>query len=342
MDTMHRVLDDGGLEASDLAADEALELYRHMVRARTFDERALKLQRRGWMSGYPPYRGQEASQVAAAWAMEDDDWLFPTYRSNAMLLTQGVDMMDILLFRRGFSEFHRDEDRETIFPQAIPIATQVPHAVGAAMAAAHRGEDHAVVCYFGDGATSEGDFHEGANFAGVFDAPVVLFCENNHWAISVPESRQSAADMIAQKATAYGFDGVRVDGTDPLAVAEMTTDALATARQGEPILLESLTYRHGPHTTADNPERYRDRSSVPEWRRRDPLERFETALLAAGVLDEATVDEFAEAADSEFTEARAAAEAVEEDSPTAIFDYVYEQLDSRLDNQRAALLERQQ
>ena len=327
---MHQVLDDGGIEASPLSDADALELYRHMVRARTFDERAVNLQRRGWMSGYPPFKGQEASQVGAAWAMDSSDWLFPTYRSNAMLLTLGVEMADILLFRRGFSEFHRDEDRDRIFPQAIPIATQIPHAVGAAMAVNYLDEDHGVVCYFGDGATSEGDFHEGANFAGVFEAPVLLYCENNHWAISVPETRQTAAVTIAQKAIAYGFDGSRVDGTDPLAVAEKVTEAMASVRTGEPYLLESLTYRHGAHTTADDPDRYRDDSSVPEWRLRDPLDRFETALTEVGLLDTETVDAIAEAASDEFSQARLVAEAVEAEPPAAIAEYVFEEASHRL------------
>lgn len=337
---MHRVLDEGGLDGSDLDESDALELYRQMVRARTFDERALSLQRRGWMSGYPPYRGQEASQVAAAWAMAEDDWLFPTYRSNAMLLTLGVSMTDILLFRRGFSEFHRDTGRDRIFPQAVPIATQIPHAVGAAMAANYRDRDHGVVCYFGDGATSEGDFHEGANFAGVFEAPTLFFCENNHWAISVPETRQTAAETIAQKAVAYGFDGSRVDGTDPLAVAEAVDTALKTVRTGEPYLLESLTYRHGAHTTADDPERYRDEGDVPEWRRRDPLERYEEYLTEAGILDEEATESIETAAEEEFSSAREEAESVDSPDPASIFDHIIDERSPRLERQLADLSER--
>ncbi|MFP4628387.1 MAG: thiamine pyrophosphate-dependent enzyme, partial [Halobacteriales archaeon] len=165
---MHRVLEGGGLDAAGVDDPTALAIFRDMVRARRFDERALALQRRGWMSGYPPFRGQEASQVGAAHAMADEDWLAPTYRSNAMLLALGVDMADLLLFRRGFGEYRRGDWPAGVLPQAVPIATQIPHAVGIGMAARYRGGDHAVVCYLGDGATSEGDFHEGLNFAGVF------------------------------------------------------------------------------------------------------------------------------------------------------------------------------
>ncbi len=338
---MHRVLDEGGLEESSVGKDDATTLYRHMVRARTFDERALSLQRRGWMSGYPPFRGQEASQVAAAWAMNEDDWLFPTYRSNAMLLTLGVSMTDVLLFRRGFSEFHRDTDRETIFPQAVPIATQIPHAVGAGMAASYRDADHAVVCYFGDGATSEGDFHEGLNFAGVFESPTLFFCENNHWAISLPETRQTAAETIAQKSVAYGFEGRRVDGTDPLAVAEVVLEALESVRGGTPYLLESLTYRHGAHTTADDPDRYREESEVPDWRERDPLERFEAYLLDEGYLDDETVQTVRDAAAEEFDAAVEEAESIESPGAEDMFTHLYEELPASILRQREAVLERE-
>lgn len=321
---MYRVLDDAGLSASSLDRSALVALYTDMVRARRFDERALALQRRGWMSGYPPFRGQEASQIGAAHAMEDDDWLFPTYRSNAMLLALGRSMADILLFRRGHGEWAHDTEESGIFPQSIPIATQIPHATGAAMATQYCENDHAVVCYFGDGATSEGDFHEGLNFAGVFETPTVFFCENNHWAISVPTSRQTASETIAQKAEAYGFEGIQVDGTDPIAVYNAVEAGLEEARNGSPVLIESLTYRHGPHTTSDDPSRYADAyDDVPDWRKRDPLERFETALLEAGHLEESTIEAIEGEADEEIDQAIEAAEATEPPAPEAIFEHVY-------------------
>ncbi|PSQ41484.1 pyruvate dehydrogenase (acetyl-transferring) E1 component subunit alpha, partial [Halobacteriales archaeon SW_5_68_122] len=206
---MHRVI--GERDPVSVDADHARLLLREMVRARVFDERAFALQRQGWMSGYPPYRGQEASQVGAALAMTDDDWLVPTYRSNAMQLAQGVPMADLLRLRRGYPEFGSGHD-VPVLPQAVPIASQIPHATGLGMAADYRDTDEAVVCCFGDGATSEGDFHEGLNFAGVFESPVVFFCENNGWAISTPETEQTASETIAVKAEAYGIEGLRVDG----------------------------------------------------------------------------------------------------------------------------------
>lgn len=328
---------DGSLAESRYDAEQALSLYRDMVRARRFDERAVALQRRGWMSGYPPFQGQEAAQVGAAHAMEPDDRLFPTYRSNALQIARGVPMSDILLFRRGRAEYHSDHD-VPVFPQAIPIASQIPHAAGAGMAASHFDAEWASLVCFGDGATSEGDFHEGLNFAGVFDAPTVFFCENNAWAISLPRERQSASESIAIKAEAYGIHGFRVDGNDPLAVQETVDDALALARNGEPVLVEALTYRHGAHTTADDPSRYRDDDpDLPDWRIRDPLERFESYLRDRDILDEEAVESIREAANEEFENAVDTAEAAGLPDVDDLFDHVYAEPTSRQEKQRAEL-----
>jgi pyruvate dehydrogenase E1 component alpha subunit len=334
---MHRVI--GERDLSETAVDEATarDAFRDVVLAREFDERALSLQRRGWMPGYPPFKGQEGSQVGAAYAMAAEDWLFPTYRSNAMQLARGVPASDVLLFRRGFAEFHSDHDVPN-FPQAVPIASQIPHAVGAGMAMNYAGDDAAVVCYFGDGATSEGDFHEAMNFAGVFDAPVVFFCENNNWAISLPREKQTASESIAVKAEAYGFDGVQVDGNDLLAVYETVGDALEDARAGDPVLVESLTYRQGAHTTSDDPDRYRPaEEGLPEWRTADPLERFESYLREQGVVDDGFVEDCWDAAEAELDDAIDAAEAVGEPDVDELFDHVYAERTPRLDDQKAWL-----
>ncbi|WP_207591147.1 thiamine pyrophosphate-dependent enzyme [Halomontanus rarus] len=338
---MHRVIGDSptdaarDLEATPFTIDEAIACYRDLVRTRRFDERALALQRRGWMSGYPPFEGQEASQVGAARALADDDWLVPTYRSNAMQIARGVPMSDILLFRRGYPEYASDHDLN-VFPQSVPIATQLPHATGLGMAADYANDDStAVLCYFGDGATSEGDFHEGLNFAGVFDAPVVFFCENNDWAISMRRDRQTASATIAGKARAYGFEGVQVDGNDPLAVREVVGDALEDARRGSPVLVESLTYRQGAHTTSDDPSRYREeRADLPGWRTADPLERFETYLRDQGVLDDELVAEIDADAEDELEAAVEVAEAEPEPNLEDVFDHVYEHLSPRLSAQK--------
>jgi pyruvate dehydrogenase E1 component alpha subunit len=334
---MHRCIGERAFDETDVSTEEARALYRDMVRTRRFDERSLALQRRGWMSGYPPFKGQEASQVGAAHAMAEDDWLFPTYRSNALQLARGVPPSDIFLFRRGHAEYHSDHD-VPVFPQAVPIATQIPHAAGAGMARNYSGNDEAMLVCFGDGATSEGDFHEGMNFAGVFGAPVVFFCENNGWAISLPRERQTASESIAAKADAYGMEGVQVDGNDPLAVYEMVRDCLRSAREGDPVLVESLTYRQGAHTTADDPSRYRDEDpDIPEWRKRDPLERYEEYLKEQDVVDDAFVESVREEADDELAAAVTEAESVDDPDPEDVFDFVFADLPPQLDDQKAEL-----
>ncbi|WP_327053241.1 thiamine pyrophosphate-dependent enzyme [Halomicrococcus gelatinilyticus] len=334
---MNRIIGERDLRETPFSVEEARATYRQMVRAREFDERALALQRRGWMSSWPPYRGQEGSQVGAALAMADADWLFPTYRSNAMQIARDVPMSDVLLFRRGRPEFASGHDVPN-FPQAVPIATQIPHAAGVGMAMNYRDDDGAALCYFGDGATSEGDFHEGLNFAGVFDAPVVFFCENNEWAISLPRHRQTASDSIAGKAQAYGFEGVQVDGNDPLAVRETVSEALASARDGDPVLVESLTYRQGAHTTSDDPSQYEDAArDLPEWRTADPLERYEEYLRNQGVVNDALVDRVHEEAEEALDEAVATAEAAPDPDPDDVFDRVYADLPPRLRDQQGWL-----
>ncbi len=368
---MHRVVGERSLDETEVDDERALSLYRDVVRARTFDEKAIALQRRGWMSGYPPFRGQEASQVGTAHALAAGDWLAPTYRSNALQIARGVPMSDLLLFRRGHAEFHSDHDHPHL-PQAVPIATQIPHAAGIGMALNYRrgelspdpeetarsaldtldtaeamapddggdGERTAVACYLGDGATSEGDFHEGLNFAGVFGAPVLFLCENNGWAISLPRERQTASATLAGKAAAYGFDGGRVDGNDPIAVLEFVRAALRRVRTGRPVLVESLTYRQGAHTTSDDPGRYREESDLPGWRTRDPLDRYEAYLREQGLLDDETVAAVADAAETEVNDAVETAESVPDPPPEEVFDPVYAELPPRLRRQRTAVLER--
>ncbi len=333
---MHRIIAEKSFEAAPVTAERARWLLEQMVRARTFDERAIALQRRGWISGYPPYRGQEASQIGTASALTDSDWLVPTYRANAMQFARGVPFEDILRFRRGHPEFDSEHELP-ILPQAVPIATQLPHAAGIGMAIDYTGDDARVLCYFGDGATSEGDFHEALNFAGVFEAPVVFLCENNHWAISLPRDRQTRANTIAQKATAYGIAGMRVDGNDPIAVADTVETALERAESDEPVLVESLTYRQGPHSTSDDPDRYRDDEiDLPDWRTADPIERFTEYLTDADVIDAAFNESVREAARSEIDDAVDRIKSEDEGSAEELFDPVYEELPPRLARQRAS------
>ncbi|HEY8448882.1 MAG TPA: thiamine pyrophosphate-dependent enzyme, partial [Bacillota bacterium] len=217
VETIRILQDDGSYRRDDLPAlsDAQLkELYEWMVFVRLLDQRAINLQRQGRMGTYPPVGGQEAAQVGSAYALNPEDWLFPSYRENAAVLVHGLPPEQMLLTWMGREEGMCPPEGVNVFPFSIPISSQVPHAVGMAWAAKLRGDRRVAIVYFGDGGTSEGDFHEGANFAGVFRAPVVFFCQNNLYAISVPLSRQTATETIAQKAIAYGFPGVRVDGND--------------------------------------------------------------------------------------------------------------------------------
>jgi pyruvate dehydrogenase E1 component alpha subunit len=328
----------------DIPDETLLGMYENLVFARRFDERAKTLQRQGRISTWAPMAGQEASQVASTAAMAERDRLYPTYRDNAAKFVHGTDPAAVLARLAG----HVDSPDGTVdfaageyvLPESIPIASHLPHAVGGAMATDHRDGDAVHVAHFGDGATSEGDFHEALNFAGVYDVPAVFVCHNNGWAISVPREKQTASETLAQKAEAYGFEGVRVDGMDPLAVYDVTTDALGTARDAEgeslrPTMIEAVEYRLGAHTTADDPDVYRD--GVPEeWRERDPVPRFETFLRGDGLLDDDRVATIADRVDERVADAVDRAESLEA-RPEGMFDHVYAERTPRLERQHAEL-----
>ena len=337
-----------GATVPDIDDDSLIEMYREMRLARHFDGRAVSLQRQGRMGTYPPLSGQEAAQVASATALDDADWMFPSYREHAASHVRGVGLDRTLRYWMG-DERGNDTGEQNVFPVAVPIATQVLHATGAAWAAKLRGDDAAFLCYFGDGATSEGDFHEGLNFAGVFDVPAVFFCNNNQWAISVPRERQSASATLAQKAHAYGFEGVLVDGMDPLAVYQVTTDALSKAKDPEPAsddgpgratrptLIEAVQYRFGAHTTADDPSVYREDDEVERWKRKDPIPRLEAFLRERGLLDDEAVAAIGQSVEDEVAAAIDAAEQTERPTPADMFDHAYAERPERLDGQERYL-----
>jgi pyruvate dehydrogenase E1 component alpha subunit len=259
----------------NLTDNQIKELYELMVLTRTFDNLALKLQREGRIGTYPSSRGQEATQVASAYALDASDWIFPAFRECGAYIAKGWPMDMQYQYWAGDERGSKLPDNNHIFAISIPVGTQVPHAVGFAWAAKLRGDKIAVLAYFGDGATSEGDVHEGMNFAGVFKVPVVLLCQNNQWAISVPRSRQTAAKTLAQRAFSYGFEGIQVDGNDVFAVYKATKDAVEKARSGNgPTLIECVTYRMADHTTSDDAQRYRTNQELEEWAKRDPIERL--------------------------------------------------------------------
>jgi pyruvate dehydrogenase E1 component alpha subunit len=346
-----RVLDEGGEpvgEVPDLSDDELVRMYREMRLARHFDARAVSLQRQGRMGTYPPLSGQEGAQIGSAFALDEEDWTFPSYREHAAAYHRGLPLKRTLLYWMGHEKGNAIPEGVNVFPVAVPIATQIPHAVGAAWAKKLRGEDAAVVTYFGDGATSEGDFHEAMNFAGVFDVPAVFFCNNNQWAISTPRGRQTASESIAQKAAAYGFDGVQVDGMDPLAVYAATRAAVEKAKspaEGErrPTLVEAIQYRFGAHTTADDPSIYRDEGEVERWRRKDPIPRLERFLRDTGRLDDESVEAIRSRVEDEVATAIEEAEAEPRPHPEEMFAHLYGELPPEVAEQMAefeALYER--
>lgn len=328
-----------------LQGAEALRLYRAMVRIRTVDERMMTLQRQGRIGFYGACTGQEAAYLAVAVALEPSDWIFPALRESSAMLLRGFPLVPYLAQVFGNS---LDETKGRQMPShpasrsvnqvswGSCIGTQLPQAVGAAMAAKLRGDKTVMLACMGDGATSSADFHTAMNFAGVFKAPVVFLCQNNHWAISISGKGQTASESYAIKASAYGFPGVKVDGNDPQAVYAAAVEAIARARNGGgPTLIECETYRMGAHSSSDDPSRYRDQAEVDAWAKRDPIERFYRELVADGLWDEAHEKALREELLAEVNAAIATAEAAPEPELHTLFDDVYAEMPWHLAEQKA-------
>lgn len=302
-DTAVQLIDQDGTPVVDERyplpdADVLLRAYRGLVEGRRINDQAGALVRQGRLAVYPSSHGQEACQVGASMVLDDSDWLFPTYRDSVAVIARGVDPAGALVLLKGDWHSGYDVRAHRVAPQTTPLATQLLHAVGFAQAAKHRGEDTVVLALCGDGATSEGDFHEAMNFAAVFHVPVVFFVQNNEFAISVPLSRQTAAPSLAHKAIGYGMPGERVDGNDVAAVLAVLGAAVSRARAGGgPSLVEAHTYRMQAHTNADDDTRYRERDEVQSWVARDPLARLRRHLIETGVLDDDTEAMFAAGAE---------------------------------------------
>lgn len=303
-----------------------LEMYKKMVSCREFDEKAMKLQRQGRLGTYASFKGQEASQVGSSIVLESSDWMFPTYRDHAATYTHGQKWSTIFLYWMGHIDGSICAKDKKILPPSVPIATQMLHAVGTAWADKLKGEDNVSIVYFGDGATSEGDFHEALNFSGVFQTPTIFFCQNNQFAISVPFEKQSASKTIKQRAHAYDMKGVRIDGNDIFGVYLTVKEAVSRARNGGgPTLIEAVTTRYGSHTTADDSKKYRDQDQIEkDWpETQDPIPRLEKYLRKNNVLDQATEDRIKEEIKKELDEELRVAENYPKSTTKQMFEHVY-------------------
>src|SRR5919197_3293877 len=309
-----------GLSESDL-----LELYRRMVLLRTYDERSVVYHRQGRIGTYAIFWNHEAIQAGATYALTDDDWIFPSYRESAIGLVRGMPAETILQWWRGHPAGWWNPVDWNIASICVPIGTHVPHAAGFAWGKKLRGERTVTLVFFGDGATSEGSFHEGANFAGVTRAPLVLFCNNNQWAISTPIEAQTRAEALVDKALGYGIPGVRVDGTDVLAAYEAVREAVARARAGEgPTLIEAVTYRTAPHATADDPRVYADLDRIEEEKRRECLGRYDGYLRRAGILGDGLAESIRAEALELMRAGIAQAESEPEPDPALLFRHAFD------------------
>jgi len=329
----HGSYDEAAVAAMDLDGDALRSMYETMIRSRAIEERGMTLQRGGELPIWMECRGEEAAHVGPAAALAANDWIQTDWRQYGMHLQRGRTMEDIFLFwLRGYEEWPDREfgadgppARLRRLPHTVAVGTTVPQAVGHAWGRKYQGTDDVTLAMFGDGAASKGDVHEGMNFAGAMDLPVVFLLENNQWAISVPVDRQTGAETYAARAAGYGFEGVLVDGNDVLATYRATKRAVERAREeNEPTLVEVLTYRRGAHSTSDDPSLYRDEAEVAEWEERDPLDRYERFLEDRGLWTPEYAAEVRESAETEAREAAdSAIERASEQSPAEAFDEVY-------------------
>jgi pyruvate dehydrogenase E1 component alpha subunit len=310
-----------------LSNDEVKKLYEMMVLIRVFDQKAFNMQRQGRLGTYIQFKGQEACQIGSALALEDNDFLFPMYRNSGLLIARKHPIVQVLQYWAGDERGLRSPENVNNFPIAIPVGTHTIHAVGAALAAKLRNTKQITITYFGDGGTSKGDFHEAMNFAGVFNVPAVFICENNQYAISVPRKKQTKAETIAQKAIAYGFEGIQVDGMDVFAVYKATKEAVNKARSGKgPTLIECFTYRMCDHSTSDDASRYRSKEELELWAKKDPIERLEKYMRKKNLLDDAYKEKVIKQSQTIVEQAVTSFEKLPAPDPKDIFKYVFAEM----------------
>ncbi|UCG14308.1 MAG: pyruvate dehydrogenase (acetyl-transferring) E1 component subunit alpha [Deltaproteobacteria bacterium] len=323
-----------------LSDDELVRVYRSMVLAREADKRMLMLQRQGRIGTFAPCTGQEAAVCGPTLAMTKKDWFVCSFREMPGRLMRGETLLQVFLFYNGYEEGNTMPPSSRTLPIAIPVSSQIPHAVGIAYAMKYRGEkDSAAVVFFGDGGTSQGDFHEALNFASLWQAPVVFICQNNHWAISIPRNKQSRSKTLAQKAIAYDMPGIQVDGNDVLAMYKATREALDRAHAGDgPTLIEAVTYRLSMHTTADDPKKYRPEEEVQEWWKRDPVPRFRLYLERKNIWNAALQEDMETEIKSEVDAAVKEFEQITDFKPDAPFDYIFGSEHAEIEEQRAEFL----
>src|SRR6266568_5167050 len=325
---LRRVIGDadgaGDRQVEGLGEQELLELYRSMVQLRTYDERSVVYHSQGRIGTYAIFWNHEAMQAGSVHALAEEDWIFPSYRESAIGLLRGMPPSTVLHWWRGHPAGWWNPAEYRVASICVPIGTHVPHAAGLAWGEKLKGSSTVAIAYFGDGATSEGSFHEGANLAAVMQAPLILFCNNNQWAISTPLEAQTHAETLAAKAVGYGMPSVRVDGGDVLAVYEATREAVERARAGGgPTFIEAVTYRTAPHATADDPRAYADLERIEEERRRECVGRYEGYLRRLGVLGDATAAEIKREALELMRAGIAAAEAELPAGPELLFEHTY-------------------
>lgn len=332
----YQIIDEDGTYDSDQVpplSDEKLEeLYRWMILQEVIDVRMVKLQRRGEMGTYASGRGQEASIAGCAYALDDQDWLFPYGREATAQLIRGMPLRDLLLYWRGVEDANKQRENN-VFPPAIAIGTHIPVGVGFSWGMSLDDSDAISTLYHGDGHPSTGEYQAGMNFASVINAPTLFYCQNNGYAISAPFEQQTGAKTIAQKGIAYGLDGIRVDGNDILAIYDAVRTAREHVVEGNPTIVEAVTYRLDAHTTNDDPSLYRKDEEVDEWEEKEPISRFESFLEEYGIWDDIDGEGIREEANEQFDEAKEAADAYDAGGVEQMFEYLYNEMPAELERQ---------